>query len=197
MIHIDNVFAYGFTQEEEKIIKKMLPAKESYLTSTDCFTDLIAVNSYAIFINASEVPYDEWDILWEYYLEVGVVAEALVIVGGVIIPEQLKKKVHWYRDFESLRKDMSYILLSAYRKNKKAEVFSSTLANAIMILNQIRLCPGVTTAQLAERLELSNRSIQRYIETLRVAGEWIEYDRSLKGWRLTMGKSVLWDDVSD
>lgn len=106
MIHIDNVFAYGFTQEEEKIIKKMLPAKESYLTSTDCFTDLIAVNSYAIFINASEVPYDEWDILWEYYLEVGVVAEALVIVGGVIIPEQLKKKVHWYRDFESLRKDI-------------------------------------------------------------------------------------------
>ena len=45
-----NVFAYGFTHDEEKMIKKMLPIKESNFTSTDCFTDLIAISSYAILI---------------------------------------------------------------------------------------------------------------------------------------------------
>lgn len=38
-----------------------------------------------------------------------------------------------------------------------------------------------TTVQIAKNLEISQRSVQRYIETLRVAGEWIEYDRTLKG----------------
>lgn len=192
-----NVFAYGFAPDEEKIIKKMLPTKESYLTSTDCFTDLIAINSYAMLINVSAVSFEEWDILWEYYLELEVVPETVVLVGDGIVPKKLKGKIQVYPDFETFREKLKYILLSAYRKSKKAETFSSTLANAILILSQIRLSPGVTTSQLAEKLELSNRSIQRYIESLRVAGEWIEYDRSLKGWTLTEGKSVLWGDLSN
>lgn len=189
-----NVFAYGFTPDEENIMRKVLPAKESYLTSADCFTDLIAVNSYAILINVPAVSFEDWDMLWEYYLEIDVVPETVVLVGDGIVPKRLKGRIQVYPDFETLREKLKYILLSAYRKSKKAETFSSTLANAILILSQIRLSPGVTTAQLAERLGLSKRSIQRYIESLRVAGEWIEYDRSLKGWALTEGKSLLWGD---
>lgn len=192
-----NVFAYGFTQEEEKNIKKMLPTKDSYLTSTDCFIDLIAIKSYALLINVPTVSLEDWDMLWEYYLELEVVPETVVLVGDGIVPKKLKGKIQVYPDFAILREKLKYILLSAYRKCKKAETFSSTLANAILILSQIRLSPGVTTSQLAERLELSNRSIQRYIESLRVAGEWIEYDRSLKGWTLVEGKSVLWGDLLD
>lgn len=190
-----NVFAYGFTPDEEKIIKKMLPTKESHLTSTDCFTDLIAVNSYAMLINVPAVSFEDWDMLWDFYLELEVVPETVVLVGDGIVPKKLKGKIQVCPDFETFREKLKYILLSAYRKSKKAETFSSTLANAILILSQIRLSPGVTTAQLAERLGLSNRSIQRYIESLRVAGEWIEYDRSLRGWRLTEGKSLLWGDL--
>lgn len=192
-----NVFAYGFTPEEEKTIKKMLPTKESYLTLTDCFIDLIAINSYAILISVPAVSFEDWDMLWEYYLEIEVVPETVVLVGDGIVPKKLEGKIQVYSDFEALRGKLKYILLSAYRKSKKAETFSSTLANAIFILSQIRLSPGVTTAQLAKRLELSNRSIQRYIESLRIAGEWIEYDRRLRGWTLTEGKSVLLGDLSD
>lgn len=36
-----------------------------------------------------------------------------------------------------------------------------------------------------EELEMSQRFVQRYIATLTAAGEWIEYDRNLKGWNLT------------
>ena len=163
MIHTDNVFSYGFTQFEEGCIRKLLPAKKSYLTSTECFTDVIACNSYAIFI-----------------------AE---------VPKQLKGRIKVFSSFEELQSELKYVLLSAYRNSKKNETFSATLANAIMILSQIRLYPGTTTEQLAKRLEISRRSVQRYIETLRVAGEWIEYDRTLRGWKLTEGKSVLWGDL--
>ncbi|MCI9447761.1 MAG: hypothetical protein HFH36_10280 [Lachnospiraceae bacterium] len=44
-------------------------------------------------------------------------------------------------------------------------------------------------------MEISRRSVQRDFETLRVAGEWVEYNRTLKGWKLTEGKSVLWGDL--
>ena len=88
-----NVFAYGFAPDEEKIIKKMLPTKESYLTLTDCFTDLIAVNSYAILINVPAVSFEDWDMLWEYYLEIEVVPETVVLVGDGIVPKKLKHSV--------------------------------------------------------------------------------------------------------
>ncbi len=92
-------------------------------------------------------------------------------------------------------KSFHMIAIGAYRRSKKNVNFSSTLANTIIILSQIRNKPFVTTKELAEKLELSERTIQRYIETLRVAGEWIEYDISRKGWRLCDGKSILWGDV--
>ena len=87
-------------------------------------------------------------MFWEYYLELGVVPETVVLVGDGIVPQKSKGRIQIYPDFEEFQQKLEYILLSAYRKGKKAETFSSTLANAILILSQIRLCPGVTTSQL-------------------------------------------------
>ena len=100
-----------------------------------------------------------------------------------------------YPTFEEFSDNAKYVLLSAYRRSKKNENFSATLANSIMILSLIRNKPFVTTKELAEKLELSERTVQRYIETLRVAGEWIEYDVSRRGWMLSEGKSMLWGDI--
>lgn len=165
------------------------------MTSTKCFTDIIACNSYAIFINAMMVSADDLVMLWEFYLEAGPASETVVLVGHAAIPRQLKGRIKVFSSFEELQSELKYVLLSAYRNSRKNETFSATLANAIMILSHIRLYPGTTTEQLAKRLEISKRSVQRYIETLRVAGEWIEYDRTLRGWKLTEGKSVLWGDL--
>jgi hypothetical protein len=195
MIHANNVFVYGFTPNEEKVIKNVLPAKDSILTSTDCFTDIIACSSYAAIINIPAVSDDDLEMLWDYCLEAGfAMSEEIILVGDVNIPKQLKNKIQAYSDFVELQDKLKYVILSAYNNNKKQENFSSTLANAIMILCRIRLHPGITTVQLATDLEISQRSVQRYIETLRVAGEWIEYDRTLKGWKLTNGKSILLGD---
>lgn len=89
---------------------------------------------------------------------------------------------------------IKYILLTARRKQKKTETFTFALTNSIRILSQIHLHPGITTSQLTKQLEVSQRTVQRYIETLCVAGEWIEYDAKTKGLSLTDGKSVLWDE---
>ncbi len=69
MIHTDNVFSYGFTQFEEECIRKLLPTKKSYLTSTECFTDIIACNSYAIFINTMMVSADDLEMLGNFILK--------------------------------------------------------------------------------------------------------------------------------
>ena len=36
---------------------------------------------------------------------------------------------------------------------------------------------------------------QRYIASLNMAGEWIEYDCSKRGWRLVSGSLLLGDEV--
>ncbi|RHO54862.1 HTH domain-containing protein [Ruminococcaceae bacterium AM07-15] len=79
-------------------------------------------------------------------------------------------------------------------QTKKYKNFSIIVANTLFVLSAIKKTPGISTRESAEKLEVSERSVQRYIETLRIAGEWIEYDTALKGWELSVGKSVLWDD---
>lgn len=192
MLQTYHIFTYGFTAIEENIIGKMLPDKKSVLVSTDCFTDLIACHSYAILIHAASIADEDFKMLWNYYLEAGANAlETVIVVGNTDIPKRIKKRIKVYSDFEEFCRELKYILLSAYRSHKKTVNFSVTLANAIMILSKIRCCHGITTVRLSEELEMSRRSVQRYIATLTAAGEWIEYHRNLKGWKLTEGKSVL------
>lgn len=57
----------------------------------------------------------------------------------------------------------------------------------------IRSRSSIRTQELVEELELSPRTIQRYISTLQAAGEWIAYDHK-KGWYLQDGVSPLFDN---
>ena len=63
------------------------------------------------------------------------------------------------------------------------------------ILALIRKHPGISTQKLSELTELPLRSVQRYIAALQATGEWIEYDRALRGWKLFHGVSILYGDV--
>lgn len=194
-IHITDVMIYGFSETEEALVASAAPNKETRVTNTACFTDLLALPAYAQIVNVSATASEDLETLFEYYTEVGSFSETVILVGNANIPDSLKKKFHQFADFDALMQNLKFLLLSASRRTKRNESFSNTLSNAIVILSEIRKHPGTTTAQLAEKLEISQRSVQRYIETLRVAGEWIEYDTSLKGWKLTDGVSVLWGDL--
>ena len=86
--------------------------------------------------------------------------------------------------------------MQAYQKTAKSDGYSEKLAMLIKILFAIRNKPYITTKELAEKIEKSDRTVQRYIETLRCAGEFIGYDRRKNGWYLMVdGKSVLMGEI--
>ena len=186
---------FGLTDEQIAVVEKNLPVKDCEIMKTDCFSDIVATTEMAIIVIWEKLSADERDLLIGFYSEIAPFSETMILIGNVDIPNELKNFVSIYDSFEKFSANMKYVLLGAYKKSKKNENFSSTLANTIMILSQIRNKPFVTTKELSDKLELSERTIQRYIETLRVAGEWIEYDTSKRGWKLTDGKSILWGDI--
>lgn len=194
MLQTRLIMTVGLTDEEIDIIKKNVPQKECEVINTDDIRDILAMHEFVVIVKTDVMETDEVDILLDFYSEIVPFGETVIFIGKVQVPEKLSKYIVVYEDFDELKDKIKYVLLTAYRKQKKTENFSVTLANAIMILSMIRKHPYITSAELAERLELSQRSIQRYIETLRVAGEWIEYSTEKRGWMLSAGKSVLWGD---
>lgn len=186
---------FGLSDEQIATVESNIPVKNCEIMNTDCFSDIVATSEMAIIVIWEKLSSDERNLLIGFYSEIAPFSETLALIGDVDIPDELKKHVSIYKSFDEFSINMKYVLLGAYRKSKKNEKFSATLANTILILSQIRKKPFITTKELAEKLELSERTIQRYIETLRVAGEWIEYDMSHKGWTLTDGKSILWGDI--
>ena len=196
-MHANLIATFGLNEDEKAYIEKNLPQKECEIMDTDVVTDIVAASEFAVIVRADAMSQADTDLLYDYYGEVAPLSETVIFIGDVMIPAKLRNHIAVYKDFDTLKEYLKYILLSAYRKQKKSENFSATLANAILILSTIRRQPYIRSAELAEKLELSQRSVQRYIETLRVAGEWIEYDTAHKGWHLQVGKSVLWGDFDE
>ena len=100
-----------------------------------------------------------------------------------------------YDSFDAIKDKLKYLLLTAHSKSKKAHEYSEKLVNGLKILALIRKHPGISTQKLSELTELPLRSVQRYIAALQATGEWIEYDRALRGWKLFHGISILYGDV--
>ncbi len=96
---------------------------------------------------------------------------------------------------DAIADKLKYLLLTAHSKSKKAHEYSEKLVNGLKILALIRKYPGIFTQKLSELTELPLRGVQRYIAALQATGEWIEYDRALRGWKLFHGVSILYGDV--
>ena len=171
MREITLIGTYGLSDEEIAVIRENIPTRKCEVMDTDCFSDIVACSEMAIIVIWDKLTADDKSLLIDFYSEIAPFSETMVLIGAPDIPDELKKEVSIYPTFEEFSANAKYVLLSAYRRTKKNENFSTTLANSIMILNLIRKKPFVTTKELAEKLELSERTVQRYIETLRVAGE--------------------------
>ncbi len=191
------VGTFGLTSDQNMVVEKNLPTRNSCVIATDDITDIIATNTFALILNYDALPDSEKSEFEEFLLQIIPVSEVIVLLGNVTAPAAIKKKSLIYPSFEDLAINIKYVLLSGYRKDKKSTNFSNSLCNAIMILSQVRCHPYITTKELALKTGISERTVQRYIETLRCAGEWIDYDVHHKGWVLSEGKSVLWGDFID
>ena len=175
----DRVMTFGLTKMQNESVGKVLPIKECELYVTDVPEDLIAISASAVIINAEKLSKSNVDMMFDYYTEIGKSADETVYwIGVPEPPKQLQKVIRTYSCFDELSVELKYQLLTAYRKSRKAKDFSRKMADCIKIISLVKARPGIKTQEIAERLEVSTRTVQRYISTLQVAGEGIEYDNT-------------------
>ena len=187
---------FGLTEEQNAHVKANLPSHDCELYIADDPTDLIAINCEAMIVNASAMEQDSADMIFDLYTQIdGCTDEAVLWLGEPKPPKELQKFFKCYDSFEAIADKLKYLLLAAHSKSKKAHDYSEKLVNGLKILALIRSNPGISTQKLAELTELPLRSVQRYIAALQATGEWIEYDRSLRGWKLFHGISMLYGEV--
>jgi len=190
----DRVMTFGLTKMQNESVGKVLPIKECELYVTDVPEDLIAISASAVIINAEKLSKSNVDMMFDYYTEIGKSADETVYwIGVPEPPKQLQKVIRTYSCFDELSVELKYQLLTAYRKSRKAKDFSRKMADCIKIISLVKARPGIKTQEIAGRLEVSTRTVQRYISTLQVAGEGIEYDNTKKGWFLPGNYSILFE----
>ena len=199
MIETKNIFTYGLTEKEESVLKKSLPKKEIDITDiTDAATDIICRSNFALIINLDNISSDDLLFFEEYYSDADDSTETIIFTSGKeFVSDRFKKvKTIVYKDLFEMEQKLKYNLMKAYQRSAKSNGYSDKLAMLIKILFAIRNKPYITTKELADMIERTDRTVQRYIETLRCAGEFIGYDRQKKGWYLMIdGKSVLMDEI--
>lgn len=189
------ITTFGLTGEQNEVVKSCLPSKGYEVMDTDCATDLIAIFAAALIINASSLNDEDREMIYEYYREVDVCASETVFWIGYPKPEnKVRVRFKCYESFEELATNLKFHLLTAHSKSKKAADYSKKLADGLRILSLIRNRPGIKTQEISDITEIQIRTVQRYIASLQAAEEWIEYDRTLKGWALQHGVSVLFGD---
>lgn len=189
------VTTFGLTKQQNELVENSLPSKGCVLYDTDVPTDLVAISASSLIINASALDSNGRELIFDCYTELGEsIDETVFWLGYPKPPQPLRARFKCYESFEEIASNMKYLLLSAYKKSRNARDFSKKMANCLIILSSIRSNPGIKTQELSEKLEVSTRTIQRYISTLQVAGEWIEYDPVKKGWTLSHGISILFGD---
>lgn len=192
------IITFGLTEEQNAIVVQSRPARDYEVFDTDAPTDVIAIGCIAIIVYAPAMDMDSVEMMFDYYSEVnGCTDETVIWLGDPKPPKHLQKFFKCYDSFEAVEEKLKYLLLNAHSKSKKASEYSEKLVNGLKILAKIRSHPGVTTQELADDVELPIRSVQRYISALQATGEWIEYDRTIKGWKLFHGTSILFGDVWD
>lgn len=193
------ITVYGLEKEQYDIVKKALKSlKADYMIrDPDALVeeDLIGFNSTVLIINSEKLSDEGRVMLFEFYKELcGQFDETVVWLGKIPLPTELEKAFKHYESFDDMIDELKYILFNARKRRSKSVEFCKVLTYGIQILSLIRNKPGIKTSEIIEKTELPQRTVQRYIKSLQVAGEHIEYDYKLKGWKLSFGKSILFGD---
>lgn len=189
------VISFGLTAAQNDLIRRNLPTHEWELFETRMATDIIAISADAVVIDSSALSKEDREMIIEYFGETHAYLEQSVYwIGSSKLTNHLRGRIRNYDCVELVVDGLKYQLIQAHKRAQKSRDFSRKIADCIMILSLIRSHPGIRTKELTEQMELPTRTVQRYITTLQVAGEWIEYDTIKRGWMLQNGISVLFGD---
>ena len=189
-LHGNKIILYGLSEDEANKIEKHIYKDSIDVLVTNCVTDILAHDSSLIIINKNQLSAEDEEIIYSFYDDVGAFAETVIMLGRGSGSKTLPK-IMYYKSFAELENNIEYFIMDALGKKQKAESFSRSLSYALAILKMITENPGITTKLISEKLEISTRSVTRYIETLNVAGECIVYDNKSRGWSLGYDESLL------
>ncbi len=184
------VAVFGFSDEMKNAINICLTGTSTVMFDTECAPDLLAMDHLMIIVNTAETTDDDLEMLLGYYNEISSFSETVILIGETRGFE-VNRRISVYSEFDELLKNMKYLLLSASKQKKSAESFSRSVSYALLILKLITENPGISSKEISERLEISPRTVIRYIETLNMSGESIVYSRKENGWRLQYNESLL------
>lgn len=194
-----NILVYGITDDQFLLVSEGTPNNDIHIIDcSDCFTDIIATPYIAVIINPDFLTDENIEYFNGFAEDVHYYSEKIVFTKPHPILEKLNENVSYivFKNDHEFADKIRFVLLEANRAEKKAKTYSDTLAQTIRVLSEIRKHPYITTAELAEIIEKSPRTVQRYITTLTCAGEiMLDYDKKKKGWYLYENKSLLWGDL--
>lgn len=111
------VITFGLTETDNNELRCNLPPDDCELVCTDQASDLIALNTTEIVLNAEKMNADERATVIDFYNAVHDAAESVNWIGEPQPPDALGKRFHCYRSFEE------YILLKRWQKKYKFSAF--------------------------------------------------------------------------
>ena len=180
---------YGLSQKQVDALEGCLPDNTILHDATVCATDIIALcPTLGAVINPAAMPESDLASLMNYYKDVGWYIEELVIFTKKVDAPKTAR-IMYLDDNDFFSERVHALLLQANSKKKRNAGYNARIALCLRVLKAIKNKPGISTKNIAEVCEVSEKSILRYIETLRVSGELIDYDHQLRGWKLQPGMS--------
>lgn len=184
-----SIMVYGLTKKQISIIIKNIPRNlKTVITKADCYLDIFVLPIAEFYIvDSKKVKTEDMENFNECYVETFYKNTTYFMSKE----KRLKKHHKFFKNEKDFEKNISYVILGFISEHKKRAAFSEQIANVLYVLKRILAKPYITTKEIAEELELSERSVQRYIETLNIAGELIFYDTKKHGWYLFDGESYL------
>ncbi len=180
------ILHYGLTDDDMRKVEEI--QLDFDLVEAGCATDVMALYAELAIIDPTAFPADEVEALAEFYREVDPMNERAIITGPAEGFEGISC-VDVVPEFFDEGYDRTIAVMRRLKETKRDIDISRRITNSILILKLIGGNPGITTAELSRRTELSERTVRRYIRSLQAAMILIDYEN--RGWRLVMDPREL------
>jgi hypothetical protein len=179
------IMLFGLGDKEITLLVKCLPQCD--FTYAEVWIDIIAIPADLVIADFSGLDDESIEVIYDFYKQIEPSPEQIFITNSKNKEVKIKSVRYVYNLFESEQNARTMVLGALHDTSRDVD-FSRRLLLALDIMKMICSNPGISTKELAKAEELSERSIKRYIDVLRMAGADIEYKD--RGWHCNM---ALWD----
>ena len=179
------IMLFGLHDDAITLLVKCLPQCD--FTYAEVWTDIIALQADLVVADFALLKEDEISVIYDYYKQIEPSPEQIIVTNSKNIEKKIKSIRYINNLFESERIARTTVL-SALHDTMRDVDFSRRMVLTLNVMRNICNHPGITTKELSELEEISERSVKRYIDTLRMSGAIIDYKE--RGWHCDM---AVWD----